>query len=110
VGDISEVSYAILEQNGSLSVLCKGESEMSHPIIIDGEVNNPALKKLGYNVAWLTKRLNEFHYTKDELFLMTVDDKGKIFIVERDKNEGQNNSGGNPHRRNPGGGGKRNST
>ncbi len=110
VGDISEVSYAILEQNGSLSVLCKGESEMSHPIIIDGEVNDPALKALGHDDRWLMKRLSEMKYTKDDLFLMTIDDKDKIYIVERDKNEGQNNSSANTHRRNSGGGGKRNST
>ena len=92
VGDISKVNYAILEQNGSLSVLCRGEGEMSHPIIIDGEINRPTLASMGYNDTWLDKRLTEARVRQKDIFLMTVDDDGKIYIVERDMNEGQNNS------------------
>ena len=107
VGDISKVNYAILEQNGSLSVLCRGESEMSHPIIIDGEINRPTLTLMGYNDAWLNKRLNEARVSMKDIFLMTVDDGGKIYIVERDMNEGQDNSDSKPCSSTDGSGAKR---
>ena len=107
VGDISKVNYAILEQNGSLSVLCKDDSEMSHPIIIDGEINRPALTSMGYNDIWLNKRLDEARTKQNDIFLMTVDDGGKIYIVERDMNEGQNNSNSKPDSRTSGCGTKR---
>ena len=92
IGDISEVNYAILEQNGSLSVLNKSDGNISHPIIIDGEVNRSALKSNGFDDNWLRARLDESRVSKKNVFLMTVDDEGKIYIIERDKDEGQNNS------------------
>ena len=107
VGDISKVNYAILEQNGSLSVLCKSDSELSHPIIIDGEINQPSLSSLGYNDVWLSKRLDEARISQKDVFLMTVDDDGKIYIVERDMNEGQDNSDSKPGSRTSGCGAKR---
>lgn len=107
VGDISKVNYAILEQNGSLSVLCKDDSEMSHPVIIDGEINRPALTSMGYNDLWLNKRLDEARVSLKDIFLMTVDDGGKIYIVERDMNEGQDNSSSKPGSSSGGSGAKR---
>jgi uncharacterized membrane protein YcaP (DUF421 family) len=109
VGDISKVNYAILEQNGSLSVLSKNDSEMSHPLIIDGEINQPTLTAMGYNDIWLNKRLDEARVNQKDIFLMTVDDNGKIFIVERDINEGQDNSNSKSHRCAGGSGAKRSS-
>lgn len=109
VGDISKVNYAILEQNGSLSVLSKNDSEMSHPLIIDGEINRPKLTAMGYNDIWLNKRLDEARVNQKDIFLMTVDDNGKIFIVERDINEGQDNSNSKSHHCAGGSGAKRSS-
>jgi uncharacterized membrane protein YcaP (DUF421 family) len=109
VGDISKVNYAILEQNGSLSVLSKNDSEMSHPLIIDGEINRATLTAMGYNDIWLNKRLDEARVNQKDIFLMTVDDNGKIFIVERDINEGQDNSNSKSHRCAGGSGAKRSS-
>ena len=86
VGDLSDADYVILEQNGKLSVLKKNCDKLAHTIIIDGEVNESALKSLGYNSEWLKKRLKEMHCKKEELFLMTVGDDEKInIIIKEDK-------------------------
>ena len=85
VGDIDDAEYVILEQNGKLSVLQKNRDKLAHTIIIDGEVNEGALKTLGYNQEWLKKRLDELHCKKQDLFLMTVGDDGKINIIKEEK-------------------------
>ena len=85
VGDIDDAEYVILEQNGKLSVLKKDFDKLAHAIIIDGEVNEGALKTLGYNQEWLKKRLDELHCKKQDLFLMTVGDDGKINIIKEEK-------------------------
>ena len=48
VGDISNVDYAILEENGKLSVFEKGvASSVAHALIIDGSINESNLKIAG---------------------------------------------------------------
>jgi uncharacterized membrane protein YcaP (DUF421 family) len=85
IGDIGDVYYAILEQNGKISVLERGEKEnLAHTIIIDKEVNSKGLSALGYNESWLKKQLPK-HKTKiSDVLLMTVDDKGETNVIKRE--------------------------
>ena len=85
VGDIKDVYYATVEQNGVLSVLKVGEAELAHPIIIDGRVIEDTIKTLGYDVRWLEKRLAEQKRKADDIFLMTVKDNGEINLIEKEK-------------------------
>lgn len=85
VGDIADADYVILEQNGKLSVLQKNRDRMAHALIIDGEVNEGALKTLGYNREWLKKRLADASRKADEVFLLTVGDDGTINIIKEEK-------------------------
>ena len=96
VGDISDVYYAIIEQNGSVSVMKKGDGGIAHPVIIDGKINSPALSAVGYTEAMLIDELAKRRVRPDKLFLMTIDDNGKINLIEREKNEGKNSGGGDP--------------
>ncbi len=85
VGDIDEVEYAILEQNGKMSVLKKEKDSMAHSLIIDGEVRERALSSLGYNERWLSERLKEAGYKTNEIFLLTIDDLGNINIIKKEE-------------------------
>ncbi|MBR2965197.1 MAG: DUF421 domain-containing protein [Clostridia bacterium] len=85
VGDISEVDYAILEQNGKLSVLKKDKDRLAHTLIIDGEVNEYALSALGYDMEWLSKILKQDNCKVEDVFLMTVDDNGNTNIIKEEK-------------------------
>ena len=85
VGDISEVEYALLEQNGKLSVLKKSSDNLAHALIVDGEVDEAALKALGYDRMWLDARLTERHVQASKVFLMTVDDDGATNIIKKEK-------------------------
>ena len=85
VTDISEVSYAILEQNGTLSVVQKKDGSPAHTLIIDGEILKLPLKRLGYDEGWVEKQLKAESLKLEEVFLMTVTDEGKLNFIKKEK-------------------------
>lgn len=89
VGDISDVNYAILEQNGKLSILKNDIKEkLAHTIIIDKRIDEKNLKLLGYDGKWLEAELKKHGISRNEVFLMTVDDYGNTNVIKGDtKNE-----------------------
>lgn len=84
VGDISKISYAVLEQDGKMSVLKEGDT-MAHAIIIDGTVQMKNLKGLGFNAEWLKRKLRANGANEKDVFLMTVDDSGAVYILRKDR-------------------------
>ena len=48
VGNINQIEYATIEQNGSLSILKKGEADLAHPIIIDGSIIQKSLNQQSF--------------------------------------------------------------
>ena len=86
VTDISEVSYAILEQNGTLSIVKKSDSAPAHTLVIDGEILRGPLTRLGYNDTWLNKQLDGASLKLKEVFLMTVTDDGKLNFIKKERN------------------------
>lgn len=84
IGDIKDVYYAAVEQNGVLSVIKTDQSGMAHAIIIDGTLMEDVLRAQGYDERWVKKRLKEQKTEIDKVFLMTVTDEGEINIIERE--------------------------
>ena len=82
--DISDVEYAVLEQNGNMSVVTKSDTALAHSLIIDGEVIEKTLKSMGYDEKWLQTRLEENKIKKSEVLLLTVNDSGDINIIRKD--------------------------
>ena len=80
VKSIEEVSYAVLENDGKLSVF-KNCKDYPMPIILDGTINEAVLRELGKNKIWVLEMLkkknlvldNVFYafYTKDKTFIIT---------------------------------------
>ena len=83
VGDIEEIYYAAIEQNGSLSLL-KKEDSMAHAVIIDGRIINDNLTAIGYDEKWLQERLVEAKIRQKDIFLLTVNDDGRINQIIKD--------------------------
>lgn len=96
VTSIDDVAYAILEQNGKISVIPKvdcqpptredlalqtAEHGIMHILISRGVINRYNLKLLGYNDIWLNKQLSRRHCRVKDVFLMTVDDTGEIYLA-----------------------------
>lgn len=84
IGDISEVEYAIIEQNGSLSVIKKQQNNMSHPIIIDGELITDTLASEGKDKKWLHSVLKKNHVREEDVFLMTITDNEQVHITKKE--------------------------
>ncbi len=82
IGDISEVEYGLLEQNGKISLL-KKEDSTAHTIITDGAINPDEIKEIGITEKAVRKMLGG--KSVDEVFLLTVDDSGKRNIIWKDK-------------------------
>ena len=87
VGDIDDVEYAILEQNGTISVLESGRSTLAHPVIIDGEIAKKGCQALNINEKAIERRLKKAGTSKGDVFLMTIDDNGKTNIIKKEEDK-----------------------
>ncbi|CAN7189777.1 DUF421 domain-containing protein [Peribacillus frigoritolerans] len=87
--DINEVQFAILETSGKLSVIKKSdeegvENQVPFPLIVDGEIQEKNLDKIGKNHFWLLNQLKEHGETKVKEISICGYIDGQIYI---DKNE-----------------------
>ena len=93
VSDVSLVDYAILEQNGQLSVFLKDDSVSSntvytHAVVTDGQINESNLLSSGKSEAWVRDILKRKHLKISQVFLMTVDNSDKVNIIKADTVKG----------------------
>lgn len=85
IGDIKEIRYAILEQNGKLSFLKESDSpNISTVIVIDTIPDLKNMKEAGLNIEWLEKHLSERCINLSEVFLMTVNENGEIAVIKKE--------------------------
>ncbi len=100
VFDISEVAYAVLEVNGSLSVLLKSQYEnvkredmalpqkndgLPLPVICDGKIIEESLIALGTDRSELNKILSDRKLKPDDVFILMLDRNLNIQLVKRDE-------------------------
>ncbi|TFD92534.1 DUF421 domain-containing protein [Jeotgalibacillus sp. R-1-5s-1] len=82
VFNLHEVSYAILEPSGSLTVLRKGREEgsLSLPLVMDGRVQQRHLDLIGKDETWLKNELEQMGYTScKDIFFCSFED-GRWYI------------------------------
>ena len=99
--DITEVQYAIVETNGSISVLEKTnfqnatKADVGKPdapcnppqiYISDGHIIHENLGEKGKNKIWLNSVLEGNKISADEIFFLSADGKGKVSIVKKERN------------------------
>ncbi len=100
VTDISTVRHAILEANGTLSVLpyvaeapvtpkimgiAVPEPGLPISLICDGRVLSENLRLLNKDMAWLEKALSDRKlHSPGEVYLMTIDSEERIMVVKRE--------------------------
>ncbi len=97
--DISEVYYAIIEENGSLTVIPRSgtkpptadelglktvESGLMHIIITDGQINKNGLRTVGHDTAWVKRQLKKKKLATSEVFLMLADDADGVTIIKKE--------------------------
>lgn len=81
VTSIEDVKFAILENNGNLSVFDK-KSSYPLPIILDGVVDYQVLNDINKNTKWLYRILKEKNIELEEVFYAFYA-KGNTFIIKK---------------------------
>jgi len=82
VKSIEKVKYAVLENNGNLSVF-KDDSVYPLPVVLDGIVDYDTLKEIDKDYNWLSKILKkEGLILKDVFYAFYAGDK--LFIIKRE--------------------------
>ena len=95
VTNINDVAYAILEQNGKISVIVRQQcqpptreelsittedSGIMRILVSRGVINRYNLNLMEKDFAWLEGQLQRRHCTLKEVFLMTIDDTEQIYL------------------------------
>ena len=98
--DISQIKYAILEQNGNITVIQQAkykplspdtlgisvpESGLFHIIIERGKINLNGLNEVGYTEKKLNSVLSSLGYTPDDIYLMLINDALETRIIPKDR-------------------------
>ncbi len=100
VSSIEDVDFALIEQNGQLSVFLKRDKQaptisdlkekepsfsgMTHALIMDGAINESGLELAKKSEKWLNSELCKRGFGIKDIFLFTIDDGGKISIIPYD--------------------------
>ena len=81
IGDISDVEYAILEQNGKISLFQKTDN-LVHTLITDGAFDTYEMGELNLTEKDVVEMLGGWDVS--DIFLLTVDDEGQRKIIWRE--------------------------
>ena len=97
--DLEEVDYAILEENGKMSIIPKSiyrqpdrrdlsipddNSGNMHILVSDGIINTHGLNIINKDKKWLTDTLSSYKLTARDVLCMTCNDAGKLYIIKED--------------------------
>jgi uncharacterized membrane protein YcaP (DUF421 family) len=83
--DISKVQYAIAETTGKINFFQKEEPPLNPPVLAvsDGVTDKHALESAGLDEKWLRRVLFEKNIPLSKVFLLTADENGNYYLVER---------------------------
>ncbi len=101
---LNEVEYVLMETNGKVSVILKGENSpltpadldmrvepvrMSYVLIDNGNLISGNLKRLGLNDIWLKKTLreNKMNKVKDVFYMSVEKGTGNTVLIPKEKGE-----------------------
>lgn len=89
--ELSDVSFAILESNGQITVIPKNQNQkifLPTSVIIDGEIDRDGLKYINRNEAWLDKKLkeNKIKHIKDIFYAYTDSNGDFKYQLNKERN------------------------
>ena len=83
IKSIEEVNYAVLENNGKLSVF-NNDTEYPLPIIMDGEIDKEVLKDLNKDEKWVYDILEKKNLKLENVFY-AFHTKNKTYIIKKEE-------------------------
>lgn len=81
IKSIDKVKYAILENNGNLSVFNE-DNDYPLPLILDGVIDYYVLKDINKDYKWIMNLLNKKNILIEDVFYAFYTNK-KLFIIEK---------------------------
>ncbi len=94
--DIRDVDYAILETSGQISVIPKDKDLLNEApkeyvgypriVVMEAKIYPKNLSALGLNEVWLERRLKEHSLKLKDIFILIVDESGKMFYQKKEDN------------------------
>lgn len=83
---IEDIEYAILENNGTLSIFTKNKKKtpLPLPVILDSHIQNDTLKQLNKSKEWIYTILKKKDIKLEEVFYAFYKDNN-IFIIKKDE-------------------------
>jgi uncharacterized membrane protein YcaP (DUF421 family) len=99
VTDLYEVEYAILEENGKLTVLPKAcflpptakdmgidvtDDGLMHIVYSNGSFSRVGLALIGRDRAWVEKQLKRRGLALEDLFCVTANEGGRLFWISKE--------------------------
>ena len=101
ISAVNEVDYAILEQNGQISVLTNDKNSplkqkdmniegdgngIEHMLIVDGHISDYEMKVTGKTKEWISGEMKKRRIVDiGDIFLMTVDDKENTVVIRKEE-------------------------
>lgn len=100
--DLSEIEYAILEQDGKLSLFPKATEEpvkvsdlglqvpakgIAHPVITDGCIETASLSLLGITPESVRAICRQNNCRAENVLLMTINDTGDVNIIKKEEKQ-----------------------
>lgn len=85
IKSIEEVKYAILENNGKLSVFTD-DNIYPMPIIVDGVIDNYTINNMNKDTSWVYNLLKKNNIELENVFYAFYT-KNKTFIIKKDDND-----------------------
>ncbi len=94
--DLTSIQTAVFEYNGKLAILPVSSQRPVTPndldfapeqellfteLIMDGRVLEGNLKRMGLDMAWLNKKLKEYHVQSPQDVLLAICDRNKKFVL-----------------------------
>ncbi len=84
ITDIREILHAMLENNGSLSIIRKNQKLLyPDPLIQDGEINNDALQRLNITSEWLKDQVQRRGINQIESIFICMLFVDELYIVKK---------------------------
>ena len=87
IKSIEDVDFAILENNGTLSVFSKYDKRVGEyplPVILDGKINDDTLSKIHKSKNWLYLSLRDKNIKLEDIFYAFYS-KNELYIIKREK-------------------------
>ena len=86
IADLEDVRYALLEQNGKVSFLKQSDSpNISKTLVVDTKLDKENIKEAGLTEIWVMGEVKKRGLSLDDVFLMTVNEDGKIKLIKKEK-------------------------